>query len=90
MFKHVIIGQTYFIVLQTVTASSGDFYLCNVDMKQYSPEIISILGEMALAVTQHIKLARGRFCLPNDGMQNNLTHANTVPLQLSGLQRKSS
>lgn len=78
------------MALQTVTASCVDICLCNVNMKQCSPEIISVHSSMALTATQHMKLGRGRFFLPNDGIQSDLTHVNIVPLQLSGFQWRTS
>lgn len=45
---------------------------------------------VALTATQHRKLGRGKFSLPNEGLKSDPTHATITPLQLSGLQWKSS
>lgn len=51
------------------------------------PEVMS---QAALTATQCRKLGRGRFFLPNEGLKSDLTRADITPLQLSGLQLKSS
>lgn len=87
--------SNFFMTLQTATASCADFVqtlcrLCNEDIKQCSPEVTSQPSTAALTATQHRQLGRDRFFLPNEGLKSGLIHATIVPLQLSGLQWKSS